>query len=187
MPKPTVPRAASLALPLLVAGLLLPGAVAGQHPSPVPIPSLEQARTESQVRPASIDRVRLESVDDVRPVSTSAAGPRQHPRLSVPHGPPHGSWLPAARDAVFALAGSPEGAPAEGREDLGGLGDVLPRELLRDLLELQARVRRYRTLLFGHRGIVRWGELEGAPEASRLRLNLQADPHPGLRVTLVTR
>lgn len=173
MPKPTASGATSMALPLLVAGLLLPGAVAGQQSSPVPIPSLEQ--------------VRPESVEQVRPGSTPAAGPRQHPRLAVPPGPPHGSWwLPAARDAVSALAGPPEGARDVAREDLGGLGDVLPRKLLRDLLELQARIQRYRTVLFGDRGIVRWGELEGAPEASRLRLNLQADPHPGLRVTLVT-
>lgn len=179
MPKPTVPRATSVALPLLVTGLLLPGAVAGQQPSPIPIPSLEQVRPESRVQP--------ESAEDVRPEATSAPGPRQHPRLAFPAGPAPGSWLPAARDAVFALTGPPEGAPADVREDLGGLGDVLPRELLRDLLELRARVQRYRTLLFGDRGIVRWGELEGTPEASRLRLNLQADPHPGLRVTLVTR
>jgi hypothetical protein len=181
MPQPTVPRAASMALPLLVAGLLLPGAVAGQQPSPVPIPSLDG------VRPESADRVRPQAVEDLRPASTSAPGPGQQPRLAVPPGPAPGSWLPAARDAVFALAGSPEDAPPDAREDLGGLGDVLPRELLRDLLELQARVQRYRTVLFGDRGIVRWGELEGAPEASRLRLNLQADPHPGLRVTLITR
>lgn len=172
MPKPTASRAISVALPLLLAGLLLPGTAAGQQPSPVPVPSLEQARPES--------------VEQVRPGSTSAPGPRQHPRLAVPPGPPPGSWLPAARDAVFALAGPPEDAPADARQDLGGLGDVLPRELLRDLLELRARVQRYRTMLFGDRGIVRWGELEGAPEAGRLRLNLQADPHPGLRVTLVT-
>lgn len=173
MPKPTVPRAASMALPLLVAGLPLPGALAGQQPTPVPVPSLDH------VRPASVHQV--------RPEATSAPGPRQHPRLALPPGPAPGSWLPAARDAVFALTGPPRAAPADAREDLGGLGDVLPRELLHDLMELRARVRRYGTLLFGDRGIVRWGELEGAPAASRLRLNLQADPHPGLRVTLVTR
>lgn len=179
MPKPTVPRAASAALPLLAAGLLLPGALAGQQPAPVPIPSLDQVRPEWRVQP--------ESAEDVRPEPAPAPGPRQHPRLALPAGPSPGSWLPAARDAVFALAGPPRDAPADARDDLGGLGDVLPRELLRDLLELHARVRRYRTVLFGDRGIVRWGELEGAPRASRLRLNLQADPHPGLRLTLVTR
>ena len=70
--------------------------------------------------------------------------------------------------------------------DLGSLGDVLPRELCRDLLRLRGQVREARRVLFGQRGIVRLGEMGAEGEKSRMRLNLQYSPDPGIRFTLVT-
>lgn len=70
--------------------------------------------------------------------------------------------------------------------DLGSLDDFLPAALCRDLLRLRAQVQEARRVLFGRRGIVRLGNVESDEEASRLRLNLQYSPDPGIRFTLVT-
>lgn len=70
--------------------------------------------------------------------------------------------------------------------DLGSLDDFLPAALCRDLLRLRAQVQDMRRVLFGRRGIVRLGSVESDEQTSRLRLNLQYSPDPGIRFTLVT-
>lgn len=207
MPKPTVRHALRAALLTLTTGLLLPGALAAQGaasaslPSTVHVPSLEALRSgpSGDAVPRSAARLRAaaagpdltsRAVPELRLPELAADGAR-HPMVrvgtpAVMGRDPAAAEPPAVLDAVFLLAGPAGADENDARESLGGLGDVLPRELCRDLVELKARIRRYRSVLFGHRGILRWGELDGSKEISRLRLNLQADPHPGVRVTLVT-
>ncbi len=92
-----------------------------------------------------------------------------------------------APDVVEALVVTLAPRKTGGDEpDLGSLEDFLPAALCRDLLRLRAEVREARRVLFGRRGIVRLGTVESDQEASRLRLNLQYSPDPGIRFTLVT-
>lgn len=83
---------------------------------------------------------------------------------------------------VLALATR---VPSEREPDLGSLDDFLPEPLCRDLLRLRSQVQDARKVLFGRRGIVRLGSQPDG-EGSRLRLNLQYSPDPGIRFTLVT-
>lgn len=193
MPNPTEPHAPRVALLTLAAGLLLPGALAAQPvdavsiPSSVSIPSLADVRSGHLAAPAPSRSARPDGPSTVVPALRVPGG-----AAGGPVGPPRGLGdrplePPSVLEAVLALAGPRDAGAEDARESLGSLGDVLPRELCRDLLELRARVQRYRTVLFGDRGILRWGRLEGPGGRSRLRLNLQADPDPGFRVTLVTR
>lgn len=78
---------------------------------------------------------------------------------------------------------SEAGGPAADIESLRGF---LPSALYRDVLELRDRVVRMRTHLFGRRGIVSVGQTDESGDLGRLRVNLQYDPDPGLRVTVVT-
>lgn len=165
MPPPKSPPGFAETVLVVTVGLLLPGALAGQQPVGVPVPSLDGTRAA----PA------LERSSD-RPAT---------PHTVVPGEAVAGA--PIVLDAVFERAAPGEPDAEDGRESLGSLGDVLPRGLCRDLLELRDRIQRFRTVLFGQRGILRWGDVEGSEGHSRIRLNLQADPHPGLRVTLITR
>lgn len=84
---------------------------------------------------------------------------------------------------VFSFA---SGRPGPAEEELGSLGDFLPDPLCRDLLRLRTQVQDARRVLFGQRGIVRLGKLDAEGEKSRVRLNLQYSPDPGIRFTLVT-
>lgn len=84
---------------------------------------------------------------------------------------------------VFTLASK---RPADEEADLGSLDDFLPDQLGRDLLRLRSQVQDAREVLFGRRGIVRLGSPESSGGASRLRMNLQWSPDPGIRFTLVT-
>ena len=66
------------------------------------------------------------------------------------------------------------------------LPQFLPIQLREDILRAEARLQELRTLLFGQRGIIRLGEGDASGH-SRLRLNLQYDPDPGVRFVLLTR
>lgn len=184
-------RVTTVSLSFAAAWLLLTGAAAGQQSGLASVPSLGSVPSDGAALP------------DGREVATDGRASRRG-ALRVPAALPRGSAPRAARSgaasrprepvvdaasvlrAVFALGGSSRTSEEDLRDDLGSLGDVLPGALLRDLVELRARVQRYRAVLFGERGIARWGDLEDSEETARIRLNLQADPHPGFRVTLVT-
>lgn len=192
--------AALVTLMALAAGPLPPGALSAQAPTSVSVASLEAGPVRAAPGPGfhPVDRA------GIRPAGPSGIRPGAHPSLRLPAGPDRDAFHPAVRagaagtasrrpaeppsvlDAVLILARPSEPAPGDARDSFGTLGDVLPRELCRDLLELRARIQRYRTVLFGRRGIVRFGELDGADRLGRVRLNLQTDPEPGFRVTLVT-
>lgn len=79
---------------------------------------------------------------------------------------------------------APGGGSAAGEHH--DLPDFLPWALRRDLHDLRRRVQRARTVLFGRAGIVDMGRVGGS-DLGRLRLNLQYDPHPGVRFVLVLR
>lgn len=173
---------------ILTLVVLLPAALAGQQPTPAAIPSLPAVEDDRQpARTAAVPgsdahsaatplAAPAPSVLDVA-LAWASAGPSSDAGLRRPTSPHRED-----------LAAPPAPSTAEDADQsLGSLGDVLPRGLCRDLRELRARIQRYRTVLFGQRGILRWGELEGSEDQSRVRLNLQADPQPGVRVTLVTR
>lgn len=199
MPNPTEPHAPRAALLILTAGLLLPGALAGQLtnsasiPSTVSVPPLEQVGSGSLGGPHPSRPVPPEPASTVvptlRPAALAAGEDRDRtPRFGAAGGLGSPQAAPASLPSgVFLPVGGRQPAGDDVREPFGSLGEFLPRELRRDLLELRARIQRYRTVLFGTRGIVRWGEMDGSEGTSRLRLNLQADPDPGFRVTLVTR
>lgn len=193
MPPPTSPLALTRTALAVTVGLLLPGALAGQQTTRVPVPSLEQPRAAAAPSRAShlpdAPHAGLAPGRSLAPAADLDPGtPGETGRFgaeALPGETSHGTST--VLDAVFSVASPVKPVAEDARRSLGSLGDVLPRGLCRDLLELRARIRRYRTVLFGQRGILRWGEVEGGEGHGRVRLNLQADPHPGLRVTLVTR
>lgn len=89
-------------------------------------------------------------------------------------------------ESTSAVLRAPRTSDPDDETDLGSLGDVLPDPLCRDLILLQSRVQRARRVLFGRRGILRLGSVGPDDDSSRLRLNLQYSPDPGIRFTLVT-
>ena len=98
--------------------------------------------------------------------------------------------LPAAPDAADVLLSRTLSEPSASRApgpDLGSLRDFLPAALFRDVVELRDRAIRVRSRLFGRRGIVSFGGAGEGGDLGRIRVNLQYDPDPGIRVTLVTR
>lgn len=183
MAKSSVPTGAFILVLALAAGLLPPESLAAQQPTSVAFPSPEVARPDAASSPASLPFSRV-----ARPTARGTRG-------VVPGIPDPLS--PTVLDAVLAFAApasaagealsAPPGATSEDpRESLGSLADVIPRALSRDLLALKARILEARAVLFGRKGIVGFGQVEGSDRQSRIRLNLQAGPDPGVRVTLLT-
>ena len=157
MSKPTTRHALRAALLSLTAGLFLPGALAAQGatsaalPSTVQVPVLQALPSGPPGDAVPRSAAHLHGRADPGPDLTSRAVPElllpelagdgaRHPMVRV--GTPavmdsRAPNPPSVLDAVFPLA-DPAGADEEdARESLGGLGDVLPRKLCRDLVELR--------------------------------------------------
>ena len=134
-----------------------------------------------------------------RPVAASvspdmrAVSPRAVPEVARARsgpGPIPTARLPAAPDAADVLLSRTFSEPSANRAsgpDLGSLRDFLPAALFRDVVELRDRAIRVRSRLFGRRGIVSFGGAGEDGDLGRVRVNLQYDPDPGIRVTLITR
>lgn len=95
------------------------------------------------------------------------------------------------RPAFPAAAGPPGKTAAGAASEVAVLEEMdvpgfLPPGLRSDLVELKADLEELATVVFGRKGIVRFGRV-GETDQPRLRLNLQADPHPGLSFVLLTR
>lgn len=169
---PAVPRSAAPAAPVRTATLCALGALLAAVP----------ARAQSD-RPVPAPAPATPAVEDVTSRAADAASAQASER------PASTGRLPASTDAAEVLLSRALGDPSETDgpgPDLESLRDFLPNSLFRDVVELRDRVVRVRSRLFGRRGIVSLGQADDAGELGRVRLNLQYEPDPGLRVTLVT-
>lgn len=169
---PAVPRSAAPGTPVRTATLCALGALLAAVP----------ARAQSD-RPVPAPAPATPDVEDVtsRAADAASAQASERPASTV--------RLPAATDAAEVLLSRALGEPSETAgpgPDLESLRDFLPNSLFRDVVELRDRVVRVRSRLFGRRGIVSLGRTDEGGELGRVRLNLQYDPDPGIRVTLVT-
>lgn len=168
---PVCRGASSVALLCLLASLPLFSAARGQR-----VPDRSLLHADPAERPAGARAARTASARIAPPVSAEVrAG-----AVTVVHG----RSARASSVVEVLLDPAPGGGSAAG-EDLD-LPEFLPWALRRDLHDLRRRVQRVRTVLFGREGIVDMGRVEGT-DLGRLRLNLQYDPHPGLRFVLVLR
>lgn len=131
--------------------------------------------------PLDAPRVVVEGVPDGH--ETPLVPLEEVPVAVAPPSPEPGSSFGVLERVVVTLA---EPRSSDDEPDLGSLGDVLPAPLCRDLLRLRSRVQSARQVLFGQRGILRLGDVGPDDERSRLRLNLQYSPDPGIRFTIVT-
>lgn len=140
---------------------------------PVSIPAPASVRASPADGPAPADGAESPS-DLLRP--TGAIATAAMPRAPVvPEAEPSSSIeAPSSERQVDALA-----------SDLAALTGFLPGGLHRDLVRLTRGAQKVENHLFGRAGIVSVGRLDGAEEVGRVRLNLQHDPNPGLRLTLV--
>lgn len=130
-----------------------------------------EASASSAIRGASLEAPRV--------ASGRAASWRQRAGATLARATPiRGEPArPAGGDAAEALP--------SGDVSTLELPGFLPVRLRHDLRRMETRIRELRTVLFGHRGILRLGEDEESG-TSRFRLNLQYDPEPGLRFVLLT-
>lgn len=139
------------------------------------------ARAQS-VRPVSSPRAAV--VEPASPPPPPSAVRSRGPSAVEPQ-----VRVPAPSDAgeLFLARAFQEPRESEGEgPDLESLRDFLPPRLYADVVELKNRVIRVRHRLFGREGIVSVGRADDGGEVGRLRLNLQYDPDPGVRVTIVT-
>ncbi len=176
--RPTLPVLLRALIPAtalcVLAGPLLPAPAQAQSERPAPVgapPAVEGAAPPAVEAPA---------VPGLEGAERRRAAPADPSGLGSPASADVGETL-----LTRALEGSP--GPDGPSPDLDSLRDLLPRALYHDVLRLRDRVVRARSHVFGRRGIVSLGEADDDGEVGRLRLNLQYDPDPGIRVTLVTR
>lgn len=156
------------ALVCAVLTLLCPEAVRAQSGGPTPVTEASTVPPRTEIAPAGT-------------VVRNAAG-------ALPTGTSTPVPSPDVGEALLSWALSSGNAP-DGRSSAGDLGDfrdVLPPALLDDIVRLRDRVVRMRSRVFGRRGIVSFGQVEGSESLGRLRVNLQYEPDPGFRVTLIT-
>lgn len=110
-----------------------------------------------------------------RPPAGRRVGPRADRRS--------GLFALERRAALSAGAGTPRQVAVLEEVSVPGF---LPAGLRTDLVDLKADLEELATVVFGRKGIVRFGRV-GETDQPRLRLNLQTHPDPGLAFVLLTR